>query len=92
MGNIDALLGENRTDVREAVKQLKTALDSASSLTDQLNRTLVTNSDNIDEMLENMRLTTQNLKQFTDTVKTRPSSLIRSPALPDRKPGDRPKN
>lgn len=89
--NIDALLGENRGDVREAVTQLKTALASATEVTNQLNRTLVTNSDNIDEMLENMRLTTQNLKQFTDTVKARPSSLIRSPALPDRKPGDPPK-
>jgi len=91
VNNVDALLGENRADVREAIKQLRTTLASANSLTDQLNRTLVTNSDNIDEMLENMRLTTQNLKQFTDTVKARPSSLIRSPALPDRKPGDPPK-
>lgn len=91
VNNVDALLGENRADVREAVKQLKTALASASSLTDQLNSTLVTNSDNIDEMLENMRLTTQNLKQFTDTIKARPASLLRSPAAPDRKPGDPPK-
>lgn len=90
VNNVDSLLGENRADVREAVKQLRAALASANSLTDQLNRTLVTNSDNIDEMLENMRLTTQNLKQFTDTIKARPASLIRSPALPDRKPGDAP--
>jgi phospholipid/cholesterol/gamma-HCH transport system substrate-binding protein len=91
VNNMDALLLENRADVREAVKQLKTALASASGLTDQLNRTLVTNSDNIDEMLENMRLTTQNLKQFTDTIKARPASLIRSPAAPDRKPGEAPR-
>ncbi len=90
VNNVDALLGENRADVREAVKQLRAALASANSLTDQLNRTLVTNSDNIDEMLENMRLTTQNLKQFTDTIKARPASLIRSPGVPDRKPGDPP--
>ena len=90
VNNVDALLGENRADVREAVKQLKTALASADALTSQLNRTLVTNSDNIDEMLENMRLTTQNLKQFTDTIKARPASLIRSPAAPDRRPGDPP--
>jgi len=90
VNNVDALLGENRADVREAVKQLRAALASANSLTDQLNRTLVTNSDNIDDMLENMRLTTQNLKQFTDTIKARPASLIRSPAAPDRKPGDPP--
>ncbi len=91
VNNVDALLGENRADVREAVKQLRAALASANSLTDQLNRTLVTNSDNIDEMLENMRLTTQNLKQFTDTIKARPASLLRSPAAPDRKPGEAPK-
>lgn len=91
INNIDSVLVENRADVREAVKQLKAALASAGELTGQLNRTLVTNADNIDEMLENMRLTTQNLKQFTDTIKARPASLIRSPAAADRRPGDPPK-
>jgi phospholipid/cholesterol/gamma-HCH transport system substrate-binding protein len=91
INHIDELLGENRPDVREAVKELKKTLASATELTDQLNRTMVTNSDNIDEMLENMRLTTQNLKQFTDTIKSRPSSLIRSPGGKDRRPGETPK-
>lgn len=91
LNNIDAMLLENRPDIREALKRMKTVIASAHELTEQLNRTLVTNSDNIDEMLENMRLTTQNLKQFTDTIKARPASLLRSTAAPDRKPGTPPK-
>jgi hypothetical protein len=41
----------------------------------------------LDETLENVRATTQNLKQFSDTIKQRPDSLVfakekKDPALP----------
>jgi phospholipid/cholesterol/gamma-HCH transport system substrate-binding protein len=90
LGDIDSVLLENREDVRVAVQELKKTLTSASALTDQLDRTMNYNAESIDEMLENIRHTTENLKQFTDTIRTRPSSLIRSSGPPDRKPGGPP--
>jgi phospholipid/cholesterol/gamma-HCH transport system substrate-binding protein len=85
--NIDDLLGENRKDVRESIQKLHETLNSASSLVSQLDHTMGYNAENIDELLENMRMTTENLKQFTDTIKVRPYTLIRSSSPPDRKPG-----
>ena len=86
--HIDTVIGENRADVRQAVADLRQTLASASALAAQLDRTVYINSENIDEVLENIRLTTENLKQFTDTIKTRPYSLIRASGPPDRKPGE----
>jgi phospholipid/cholesterol/gamma-HCH transport system substrate-binding protein len=89
--NIDDILGENRKDVRESIQKLHETLNSASSLVNQLDHTMGYNAENIDELLENMRMTTENLKQFTDTIKARPYTLIRSSGPPDRKPGAPPK-
>ncbi len=89
--HIDEVVGENRSDVRAAVAELRKTLTSATSVVQQLDQTLAVNSENIDEMLDNMRLTTANLKQFTDTIKARPSSLLRSSTPTDRKPGETPK-
>ena len=63
-------------------------MTNATTLVDQLNRTVNTNEDNIDEILENIRLTTDNLRQFTDTIRTRPYTLIRTAQPPEHKPGE----
>jgi hypothetical protein len=55
---------------------------------DQLKNTADFNVDNIDEMLVDLRATTENLKQLTDTVKTRPSTLLLGNKVNDRQPGD----
>ncbi len=90
LDHLDATLVENRPDLRQAVARMRETLTSASSLTDQLDRTLNTNSENIDEILENMRHISENLKQFTDTIKTRPYTLIRASAPAPHRPGEAP--
>jgi len=85
--DIDALIGENRPDLRQAVADLRNTLASTSTAAAQLDRTLDTNAENIDELLENIRHTTENLKEFTDRIKSRPASLIRSSGPKDRRPG-----
>lgn len=91
LAKLDAVLGDNREDLHAAIKELRTTLANATTLVDQLNRTTVSNADNIDETLENIRVTTENLQQFTDEIKTRPYTLIRSATPPDHKPGQPPK-
>ena len=85
---VDGMIGDNREDIRASVIKLRESLEHVSSLTGQLQEMLDNNDYNIDQLLNNLRIVSQNLKEFTDTIKTRPSTLI-SPGRPkDRKPGE----
>ena len=53
----------------------------------QLNQTLDVNSENIDQLLDNLLHVTENLKEFTETIKMRPYSLIRATAPREHKTG-----
>jgi len=90
LAHVDAMIGEDRPDIRQAVISLRQALASAASLTDQLDRTMTANSENLDEIIENLRHVTANLNSFTETIKTRPYTLIRSSGVKPRNPGDAP--
>jgi phospholipid/cholesterol/gamma-HCH transport system substrate-binding protein len=89
LSHIDPLVVENRQDIHTVIVELKQTLLTASSLMDQLKNTADFNADNIDEMLVDLRVTTDNIKQLTDTVKTRPSTLLRGNSVNDRQPGGR---
>jgi phospholipid/cholesterol/gamma-HCH transport system substrate-binding protein len=88
LNHIDSLVGENRPDIHKAVGDLRSSLSNMTGLTGRLDQTLDVNSDNIDELLENLRHVSQNLKEFTNTIKTRPYTLIRSTAPREHKPGE----
>jgi phospholipid/cholesterol/gamma-HCH transport system substrate-binding protein len=85
--HVDAMIGENRPDLRQAVLELRQSLATVTSLTGRLDQTVDVNSENIDEVLDNLRHVTENLKEITDTIKARPYLLIRSSAPPEHKPG-----
>ncbi|MFY9841471.1 MAG: MlaD family protein [Terriglobales bacterium] len=89
LSHIDPLVVENREDIRTVVIELKRTLLTASSLMEQLKNTADYNADNIDQILVNLRITTENAKQLTDTLKSRPSTLIRGSSGPDRQPGSK---
>jgi phospholipid/cholesterol/gamma-HCH transport system substrate-binding protein len=88
LAHVDSLIGENRADIRQAVVELRKSLTTIDDLTGRLDQTLDVNSDNIDELLENLRHVSQNLKEFTNTIKTRPYTLIRSTNPREHKPGE----
>jgi len=87
LNHVDSLIGENSDDVRQAVIDLRRSLATVRDLTGRLDQTLDVNSDNIDELLDNLRHVSQNLKEFTNTIKTRPYTLIRSNNPREHKPG-----
>jgi phospholipid/cholesterol/gamma-HCH transport system substrate-binding protein len=89
LGHIDAVVLENRQDLRSSVAELRQTLLTASSVMDQLERTLDYNADNIDQTLENVRVTTQHLKDLTETLKRRPYTLIRADRPRERNPGEK---
>jgi len=84
----DSLIADNKDDIRASVIKLRQSLDNVSSLTAQIQTLLDDNNLNIDELLNNLRIVSENLRQFTDTIKTRPASLIVPGNAPTRKPGD----
>lgn len=90
LAHVDAMIGEDRPDIRQAVSSLRQALASAASLTDQLDRTMSANAENLDDIIENLRHVTANLNSFTETIKTRPYTLIRSSGAKPRTPGEPP--
>ena len=87
LAHVDAALLENRTDVRTSVLTLHDSLAKSTVLLDHLNQALNQNSDNIDELLDNVRISTENLKGLTETLRARPASLIRGIGAEDRQPG-----
>jgi len=87
---VDGMVDENREDVRASVVNLRQALNNISALTLQIQTLLDNNDYNIEELLNNLREVSENLKEFTDAIKTRPSTLINPNGPRDRKPGDRP--
>jgi phospholipid/cholesterol/gamma-HCH transport system substrate-binding protein len=86
----DSMLGENREDLRASIKKLRESLNMVSDVTRRIDQTLDVNSEVIDELLMNMRDVSENLKEFTDIIKTRPSELIRSTSPHQHKPGEHP--
>ena len=89
LGHIDAVVVENRQDLRSSLAELRQTLLTASSVMDQLERTLDYNVDNIDQTLENVRVTTQHLKDLTETLKRRPYTLIRADRPREHNPGEK---
>jgi phospholipid/cholesterol/gamma-HCH transport system substrate-binding protein len=87
---LDSMLGENREDLRASIKKLRESLNTVSDVTRRIDQTLDVNSEIIDELLMNMRDVSENLKEFTDIIKTRPSELIRSTSPRPHKPGEHP--
>jgi phospholipid/cholesterol/gamma-HCH transport system substrate-binding protein len=86
VGNMNGLVEENRKEIHEALVQLRSSLRDAQKLMLEVSDTLEMNRANLDEALENIRISSENLKQFTNTIKQRPFSLVRIKTQKDRIP------
>jgi phospholipid/cholesterol/gamma-HCH transport system substrate-binding protein len=84
--HLDAVVVENRKEIHDTLLRLQASLADAERMINDLDDTLGANRGNLDETLENIRATSENLKEFTDTLKQRPYSLIRIKAEKDRLP------
>ena len=84
--HLDAVVVENRKEIHDTLLRLQASLADAERMINDLDDTLGTNRGNLDETLENIRATSENLKEFTDTLKQHPYSLIRIKTEKDRVP------
>jgi hypothetical protein len=70
------------------VVELRGTLRELTGLAARLDQTLDVNSENIDELLDNLLHVTENLKEFTATIKSRPYTLIRATNPREHRPGE----
>jgi phospholipid/cholesterol/gamma-HCH transport system substrate-binding protein len=87
LSNLDSLLSENRQGLRLSVSELREVLAKSGAAVDQLQGLMNQNAADINDILENMRSSSVNMKNLTETIQSRPSSLIRGINVKDRKPG-----
>jgi phospholipid/cholesterol/gamma-HCH transport system substrate-binding protein len=87
LSNLDSLLSENRQGLRLSVSELRDVLAKSGAAVDQLQELMNQNAAGVNEILENMRASSVNMKNLTETIQSRPSSLIRGINVKDRKPG-----
>jgi len=85
---VDGMLVDNREDIRASVAKLKESLENVSVLSAQMQQLLDNNDYNLEELLNNMRIVSENLKEFTDSIRRHPATLISPASRQDRKPGD----
>ena len=90
LDRIDSMIKENRPDVRSAVKNLRASLIKANSILSQLDNTVANNSENLDEIIDNLRRITENMTAFTETIREKPYLLIRSADTKRHEPGEAP--
>jgi phospholipid/cholesterol/gamma-HCH transport system substrate-binding protein len=88
LAHIDATISEDRPDLKLAITNLRQTLGTTVTLTGNLDSTVDANSESLDEIIDNLRHVTENLNEFTETIKTRPYTLIRSSGIKPRQPGD----
>jgi phospholipid/cholesterol/gamma-HCH transport system substrate-binding protein len=86
VGNLNSVVEENRQQIHQVLLDLRESLLQARTLMTNVNGLVEGNSPNLNEALENIRITSQNLKEFTDIIKRRPFSLVRIKAQKDRVP------
>lgn len=83
--NVNGTVSELRDPVRKDLAELQTTLQEAKELLANMQVIVRANDSKIDETVENLRMTTENLNQLTNSVKQRPWSLIRIKQPKDRK-------
>jgi ABC-type transporter Mla subunit MlaD len=82
--NVNGTVTDLRDPVRKDLAELQTTLEQAKGLLQSMQTVVRANDYKIDDTVENLREATDNLNQFTNSLKQRPWSLIRT-----TQPGDR---
>jgi phospholipid/cholesterol/gamma-HCH transport system substrate-binding protein len=83
--NVNGTVSEIRAPLRNDLAELQTTLQEAKGLLANMQVMVRANDSRVDETLENLRITTQNLSDLSNSVKQRPWSMIRIKQPEDRK-------
>lgn len=83
--NVDGMIGENRENIRHTIVRLQQTMTRAQTLINNINRIVSVNQDYIDDMLRNFSEASDNLRQFSDALAAKPSSVVFSNTRKPRK-------
>ena len=83
--NVNGTVTDLRAPMRKDLAELQAALEEAKGLMQTIQIMVKANDYKIDDTVENLREATDNLNQFTNTLKQRPWSLIRTKQPDDRR-------
>jgi phospholipid/cholesterol/gamma-HCH transport system substrate-binding protein len=75
--NVNGTVTDLRDPMRKDLLELKTTLEQANNLLGSMQVIVRANDYKIDDTIENLREATDNLNQFTNSLKQRPWSLVR---------------
>jgi len=75
--NVNGTVTDLRDPMRNDLLELKTTLEQANNLLGSMQVIVRANDYKIDDTIENLREATDNLNQFTNSLKQRPWSLVR---------------
>ncbi len=80
----DSTISKSFASVQEMLEESKDMVSKLNTTVDNLNSTFVGNSATYNEIMRNLASLTQNLDQFTQTIKEQPWSLVRKNHPPER--------
>jgi len=84
VANVNRTVEETREPIKRDLAELEATLVQAREMLEDVRALVVANDANIAETIENFRATSENLEQFSDEIRQRPWSLLRTKPKADR--------
>ena len=84
VANIDRTVEETREPIKRDLAELEQTLVEARAMIEDLRLLVAVNSGDINETIQNFRATSENLERFSDEIRQRPWSLLRTKPKADR--------
>ena len=84
VSNVNRTVDETREPIKRDLAELEATLVEAREMLEEVRALVTANDANIAETIENFRATSENLEQFSDEIRQRPWSLLRTKPKADR--------
>ena len=84
VANVNRTIDETREPIKRDLAELEATLVEAREMLEDVRALVIANDANIAETIENFRATSENLEQFSDEIRQRPWSLLRTTPKADR--------
>lgn len=85
MGHLDQTITETREPIKRDLALIEATLNDTRRLIEDMQALVIVNEENVNETLENFRVSSENIEQLTDELRQRPWSLIHVKPKPDRR-------
>ncbi|HKZ53084.1 MAG TPA: MlaD family protein [Candidatus Acidoferrales bacterium] len=92
LANWGRLAGKEDAEVEKTLRKLRDTLARAEGAMEEVQRLLMANREHLDITMQNLQVSSENIRELSDTLKQRPYSLIRVKNPPERTPGELEKN